>query len=161
MRQTKAAASFSLLSFVFVLLVSLSSCKPDPCEDQICAPCPSSRFVMVYQDSTGACLPDFHSNAIVYAIDASTMDTAYNYNFSDSCEVGFLVQEDLVYHVVSGAVSDVIQFTGFDYQDPISVTECCLCYPINTVAIQVNGLTDSVTFNAGEYQNTPYIRRLN
>lgn len=161
MRQTKAAASFSSLFFVFVLLMGLSACEPDPCEDAICAPCPSSRFVMMYQDSTGACPPSFHSNARVYAIDATTMDTAYNYNFSDSCEVGFLVQEDLEYHIISDSTRDVIQFGAYDFQEPVEVGECCLCYPINTVEISVNGARETVTFNAGKYENTPFVRSLN
>lgn len=161
MRPTKAAASFSLLSFIFVLLMSFSSCEPDPCEDAICAPCPSSRFVMMYQDSTGACPADFHSNAVVYAIDATTLDTAYTYNFSDSCQVGFLVQEDLVYHLVSDNFLDVIEFSSHTFQDPVMVTECCLCYPINTVDIGINGQVETVTFEAGEYENTPYVRSLN
>ncbi|MEM7038086.1 MAG: hypothetical protein AAF570_13970, partial [Bacteroidota bacterium] len=81
--RNKIAAVPSFLFVAIATLLTFSACEPDPCEDAICAPCPSSRFVMQYEDSVGACLPAFHASAIVYAID-SLGDTLYNYNFSDS-----------------------------------------------------------------------------
>jgi hypothetical protein len=119
---------------------------------------------MEYQDSLGNCLPGFHASARVYAIAAENpADTAYSYSFSDSCEAGFLIDEEMVYHVVasSPATHDVISVVGYDYQDPISVTECCLCYPVNTVDLLVNGDSVTVTLPTGSYESTPYIRTLN
>jgi hypothetical protein len=153
--------SYSLLGFCLVLLVSLASCNKDVCEDAVCAPCPSSRFVIEYQDSTGACPAAFHSNARIYAINTTTLDTAYAYNFSDSCQAGFLVQEELMYHIVSGSWKETIFITDFTYQEPLEVTECCLCYPVATVTVNVDGDTTTVDFPAGSYENTPMIRNLN
>ncbi|MEM1000125.1 MAG: hypothetical protein AAGN35_23925 [Bacteroidota bacterium] len=159
MRQTP----YSFFGICLLLLFALGSCEEDPCEEAICAPCPSSRFVVQYQDSTGACPAAFDGDAIVYAIRQSTQDTAYTYNFSDSCEVGFLVQEDLVYNVVAPnyGFSDMVQITDFTYQDPINVTECCLCYPIASVSVMFGVDTATVSFPAGEYENVPFVRNLN
>jgi hypothetical protein len=152
---------YSFFGLCLLLLIGLASCKQDPCEEEICAPCPSSRFVIAYQDSTGACPASFHANARVFAINTSSLDTVYSYNFSDSCQVGFLVQEDLMYHVVSGSWKETVFITDYTYQEPLSVTECCLCYPVASVTVNVDGDTATVNFPAGSYENEPYIRHLN
>ncbi|MFN8394238.1 MAG: hypothetical protein U0176_06125 [Bacteroidia bacterium] len=152
----------AILVAMSLLLVFVSSCKKDPCEDEICQPCPSSRVVFQYQDSSGGCIPSFHSSARVYALHSRTADTLYSYSFSDSCTVGFLVTDSTVYHLVSTAhgVNDVISFDEKEYQDPIEVTECCLCYPVSHIHGKLNGQTLHVEFPAGQYENTPFIRTL-
>ena len=140
-----------------------ASCKKDECKDAVCAPCPSSRFVMEYQDSTGACPSGFHASAKVYAISAEDpTDTAYVYNFSDSCRVGFLVDENMVYHVraSSPTVHDVLYFAEYEYQEPLNVTDCCLCYPISKVSGVLNGDSVKVDYPTGKYENTGYVRIL-
>lgn len=163
MRSVKNIVSaFSLATMALLLL--LSGCKTDECKDAICAPCPSSRLVMEYQDSLGRCLPGFHSSAKVYAIHAENpTDTAYTYNFSDSCHVGFLVDENMVYHVKGSnpTTHDVIYFLGYEYQEPVNVTECCLCYPVLSVNALINSDSVTIDFPAGSYENAPYIRHLN
>lgn len=151
----KAIVSASLL-----LIVLVSACKKDSCETEICQPCPSSRVIMQYQDNAGRCVPAFHASARVYALHSRTNDTLYTYGFSDSCKVAFLVADSVVYHLESSAfgVSDVISFESWEYQDPISVTECCLCYPLDHMHAKVNGQSVDMTFAAGEYESTPYVR---
>lgn len=164
MRFSKAAVTFFLTFFSIVTLLNLSSCRPDECEDEICAPCPSSRLIMTYLDSTGACIPEFHSSAVVHAIrKTAPFDTAYSYNFSDSCRVGFLIQDDVDYHLVGNnpAITDIIEIESFDFQEPLAVTNCCLCYPVQTANILLNGQPISVAFVTGEYENVPQVRTVN
>lgn len=147
-----------LLSF-FVL--GLSSCEKDPCEDAICAACPSSRLVIQYQDSLGDCPPAFHANAWITGIDLVENDTTLRYNFSDSCQAGFLIRENYRYIVSSGSYRDVIDIVDFDYQEPIEVTECCLCYPVEHVDLSINGDSVHVEFPAGKYENEAYTIMIN
>lgn len=160
----KKIASLRLLSLLaLVLTISLAACKKDPCETEICQPCPSSRLVMNYVDSTGQCIPAFHASARVVAIDNETSDTLYTYGFSDSCQVGFLVDEKVTYHLWGSnpAVHDVISIETMEYQEPINVTECCLCYPVSKVQGKFNGQDLQVDFIGGQYTNEPFIRSLN
>lgn len=158
----KSVFSFSALLLAGVL--ALTGCEKDPCKDAICAPCPSSRFVISYQDSTGACPTAFSNGARVYAISADNpTDTAYVYNFSDACKVGFLVDENMVYHVrgTNPTVHDVLAISEYTYQEPVKVTECCLCYPVGTIHAVLNGDSISTDYPAGLYENEAYVRRLN
>jgi hypothetical protein len=150
-------------SIILCLLLVVTSCKKDPCETEICLPCPSSRLVFQYVDSTGNCLPAFHASARVYAISNKTSDTLYTYTFSDSCQVGFIVADSVTYHLVgsSPAVHDIIAIDSIAYQDPISVTECCLCYPAKYIKGTLNGVPLDVAFKLGDYVNEPYVRDLN
>jgi hypothetical protein len=162
MRITKTASAFSVLLLFGAL--SLTSCEEDNCKDAICAPCPSSRFVMAYQDSTGACPAAFAASAKVYAISADNpTDTAYVYNFNDGCKVGFLVDENMVYHVrgTSPVVHDVLYISEYEYQAPLNITDCCLCYPVGHVHAVLNGDSISTDYPVGSYENEGYARRLN
>lgn len=156
-------SALSIALFASLLLVMLvSACKKDPCETAICQPCPSSKVVFTYQDSLGHCVTSLYSSARVYALQSRTLDTLYSYSFSDSCHVSFLIADSVVYHVVSAspAVNDVIKLETVEYQDPINVTECCLCYPADHVHGKLNNSTLSVEFPAGAYENTPFVRSL-
>lgn len=147
---------------LFVALV-FAACKQDPCEDVICAPCPSSRLVIEYQDSVGNCPATFDANARIYALreNGATFDTLYSYDFSDSCRAGFLVQEDVEYHLMAPGYSEIIKVDSYQYQNPVEVTECCLCYPVDSVMLNINGNTQIVTFPEGSYENTPLIHVIN
>ena len=161
MRTKLSVFNLMLLASLFMVL-GLSACKKDPCVTEVCLPCPSSRFVMEYQDSTGNCVPSFHASARVYAINNTSLDTAYTYNFSDSCQVGFIVDETMTYHVYGGnpVQHDVIVFEEIEYQEPINITECCLCYPVGHVHGMLNGQEFNQTFKAGGYENEPFIRTI-
>lgn len=155
---------FKLLApfcFLTVLTLGFSSCEEDPCEDAICAACPSSRLLVQYEDSTGACPAAFHANAIVKGIDRISNDTTLSYTFSDSCSAGFLIRENYRYVVTSAGYRDVIDITGFEYQEPIEVTECCLCYPVAWVDLSYNGDSVRVDFPTGSYENEAYVTRIN
>lgn len=161
MRKRLTAITASIFALL-LLMIMASSCKKDPCETEICQPCPSSRIVMKYVDSLGNCVPSFHASARVYALHSTSLDTLYTYTFSDSCQVGFLVADSVVYHLVSTAhgVDDVIMLDSWEYQDPISVTECCLCYPVDHVHGKLNAQDLEIAFPTGEYENTPFVRTL-
>jgi hypothetical protein len=147
-----------LLWFGLSLSGLLVGCKEE-CEDVICAPCPSSRLVLEYQDSAGACLPGFHATAMVYAFDKdSPGDTVRSYNLADSCVARFIVQEDLFYHLVGAGVRDTIVIDSFSYQEPVEVTTCCLCYPVEHADIKINGVSKHVEWEVGKYDNTAVIR---
>lgn len=161
MRNSNPVSLFLKLVLALVLVVSITSCEEDPCEDAICGACPSSRLLLEYQDSTGACVPTFHSNAVIKGIDMLTGDTTLTYNFSDSCMAGLLVRENYQYVISSGAYQDVVDIVSFERQDPISVTECCLCYPVSTLNVAINGDTSVVDFPTGQYDNTPQVIRIN
>jgi hypothetical protein len=153
---------FVAFSLAFTLVAtSLSSCKSDQCETEICQPCPSSRIVMSYQDSAGRCLPAFKVSARVHALHSRTNDTLYSYGFQDSCRVAFLVTDSVRYHIVSAeyGVSDVLQFAESEYQEPVTVTECCLCYPLEYVHTILNAQAVLFEFPVGAYENVPYVRR--
>ena len=97
--RTKISA-FSVAAVTCLLMVMLvSACKKDPCETAICQPCPSSRIVFQYQDSTGQCFHSLHTTARIYALHSRTLDTLYAYTFSDSCHVSFLIADSVVYHL--------------------------------------------------------------
>ena len=153
--------SFPVLLWLGVLVMSslLVGCKEE-CEDVVCSPCPSSRLVIEYRDSTtGACVPAFHSSAMVYAFDVDNPnDTVRRYNLADSCVARFIVQEDLFYHLVGAGVRDTIVVDSFSYQEPVEVQECCLCYPIEHADIKINGVHQHVEWGAGNYDNTAIIR---
>ena len=159
MRNRFSAVSASVIALL-MLTILVGACKKDPCETEICQPCPSSRIVMQYVDSAGACVPSFHAAARVYALHSRTNDTLYTYGFSDSCQVGFLIADSVVYHLVSTAhgVNDVITLETWEYQEPINVTECCLCYPVEHVHGMLNNSTLHVEFPAGQYESTPVVR---
>lgn len=161
MRNKISALSASLLACLFLAL-AVGACKKDPCKDEICLPCPSSRIVFQYEDSLGQCVPSFHAAARVYALHSRTADTLYSYNFSDSCQVGFLIADSVVYHLVSTAhgVDDVIELEEWEYQEPVEVTECCLCYPVQHVHGKLNGQSLEISYPAGSYENAPFIRTL-
>jgi hypothetical protein len=161
MRNRFPAVKASLFA-LFLLGLLVSACKKDPCETEICLPCPSSRIVMEYVDSTGNCLPSFHASARVYALHSRTADTLYTYTFSDSCKVGFLVADSVEYHLVSAlhGVNDVITLDTWEYQEPINVTECCLCYPVDHMHGKLNGQSLEIEFPVGQYENTPFIRTI-
>ena len=161
MRTKLSVVSLSLITCL-LMVVGLSSCKKDPCVTEVCLPCPSSRFVMAYQDTTGNCVPSFHASAWVHAIDNETSDTLYTYNFSDSCEVGFIVDVAVTYHVIGGnpVQHDVITFEEIEYQEPINITECCLCYPVDHIHGMLNAQELSVSFKPGDYVNEPFVRTI-
>jgi hypothetical protein len=161
MRTKTSALSAALFACLFVVLIA-SACKKDPCETAICQPCPSSRMVFEYQDSLGNCVPSFHATARVYALHSRTADTLYSYNFSDSCHVSFLIADSVVYHLVSTspAVHDVITLDTWEYQDPLEVTECCLCYPVAHIHGMLNSQALEIEFPTGEYENVAFIRTL-
>jgi len=161
MRKSTALSFLSALCLLFFLSLALTSCEEDPCEDAVCASCPSSRVLVEYQDSTGACPPAFSAAGMVYGIDLLTMDTALRYNFSDSCMAGLILRENYRYVVRSGTYSDVFDVLGFTYQEPLEVTECCLCYPVANVDLSINGDSTRIDFPTGEYQNTPYVISIN
>jgi len=157
-RSLFTSSFFTLLVFVATLL---ASCKPDECEDVVCPPCPSSRFVIEYQDSLGNCVTSLQSNARIFGIRGG--DTIYDYTFSDSCKAGFLVQENLEYHVVASnpALMDVIVIDSFGFQAGVENTTCCLCYPVSTIKASINNDAASITFPDSMYENTPYVRVIN
>jgi hypothetical protein len=159
MRTSKTLIAFFMVGLMSIAMVG---CDRNECKDVVCSPCPSSRFVMEYQDSLGNCIPAFNASARVFAISASNpLDTAYSYSFSDSCKAGFLIDEAMVYHVVGGVnTRDVISFLDVKYQDPVEVTTCCLCYPVSTLSLSLNGDTIQVSMPAGSYENNPYVRVL-
>ncbi len=161
MRNKISALSAALFACLLMVLIA-SACKKDPCETEICQPCPSSRLVFQYKDSAGQCLPSFHATARVYAIHSRTNDTLYTYNFSDSCTVGFLIADSVVYHLKSSSpvVHDIIRLDTWEYQDPLNVTECCLCYPVSHLHGKLNGQDLNVEFPVGAYVNTPFVRTL-
>jgi hypothetical protein len=119
--------------------------------------------VFQYVDSVGNCIPAFHASARIYAISNKTADTLYSYTFSDSCEVGFIVADSVTYHMVASNPSthDIIAIDSIAYQDPINVTECCLCYPAKTIKGSLNGVPLSIAFPVASYVNEPYMRILN
>lgn len=157
-RSLFTSVSITLLVFATALLVS---CKPDECEDVICPPCPSSRFVVEYQDSLGNCVTSLQSNARIYGLRGG--DTVYNYGFTDSCLAGFLVQENLEYHVVATnpALMDVIVIDSFGFQPGVENTTCCLCYPVSTIKASINSDQATINFPDSMYENTPYVRVIN
>ena len=161
MRNSNPVYLFLNLAVAFVLVVSFAGCEDDPCEDAICGACPSSRLMLEYQDSTGACVPTFHSDAVIKGIDKLTGDTTLSYNFSDSCTAGLLVRENYQYLITSGTYADTVDIVDFSRQDPISVTECCLCYPVNSLQVAINGDTSQVDFPTGQYDNAPVVIRIN
>lgn len=153
-----------LFAFGIMIILVASSCKKDECEDIICQPCPSSRLVINYQDSTGACPAAFDASARIHAISLTDLsDTIYSYDFSDSCKATFLVQENVEYHLVatSPAYSEVIRVEEFSYQMPDTVSECCFCYPVSQVTLNIGGDTTLVDFPVGAYENDPVIRVIN
>lgn len=154
------ALFFNLLVALF-LTVTVTSCEEDPCEDAICGACPSSRLMIQYQDSTGMCPPDFHTNAMVSGVNLATSETLPTYNFGDSCATGLLIRENYEYTITSGTYQDVIEVIDFSFQDPVEVTECCLCYPVSTLKIAINGDTSDVDFPAGQYDNNPLVIDIN
>ncbi len=161
MRNSNLFSLFLKTALAFVLVISITGCEDDPCEDAICGACPSSRLILNYQDSLGACPPTFHSNAIIKGIDKLTGDTTLSYNFSDSCTAGLLVREDYMYTITSGTFRDTFDIVSFSRQEPISVTECCLCYPVNSLTYARNGDTAVVDFPTGQYDNDPLIVPIN
>ena len=161
MRNSNPVSLILKVALAFVLVISLASCEEDPCEDAICGACPSSRLLLEYQDSTGACIPTFHSDAVVQGIDATTGDTTLSYNFSDSCTAGLLVRENYRYVISSGAWQQIVDIVDFSQQDPVNVTECCLCYPVSTLTIAVDGDTSVVDYPTGQYDNVPVVFQIN
>lgn len=161
MRNLKAFSFLTKISLALMLLFVMASCEEDPCEDAVCAACPSSRVLIQYEDSTGMCPAAFHAGATIQGIDMTSWDTTLNYNFSDSCQAGLLVRENYRYIVRSGGYMDMIDILSFTYQDPISVTECCLCYPAASVTLSIDGDTTVIDYPAGQYDNTPYTIAIN
>lgn len=161
MQKSNVFSLLIALPLAFSFLFVLSSCEDDPCEDAICASCPSSRVIVQYQDSTGACPAAFSAAGMVYGIDRLTNDTTLRYNFSDSCTVGMLLRENYRYVVRSGSYTDVFDIMAFDFQEPISVTECCLCYPAASADVSINGDSTRIAFPTGEYDNAPFVISLN
>lgn len=161
MRNSNPVSLFLKLVLALVVVFSIASCEEDPCEDAICGACPSSRLMLEYQDSLGACVPSFHSDAVIKGIDQLTGDTTLTYNFSDSCTAGLLVRENYRYIITSGSWQDEVDIVSFERQDPINVTECCLCYPVSTLNVAINGDTSAVDFPTGQYDNTPLVIQIN
>jgi hypothetical protein len=161
MRIKTSVLSIALFACMLMAII-VSGCKKDPCETAICQPCPSSRIVFQYQDSLGHCATSLYANARVYALHSRTNDSLYSYTFSDSCHVSFLIADSVVYHVVSAnpVVNDVIKIETVEYQEPLTVTECCLCYPAAHVHGKLNNSTLTVEFPTGAYENTPFVRAL-
>ena len=152
----KSNSFFAYAVALLVGLLALTSCEKDNCEDAVCDPCTSSRLILQFQDSTGACLPSFHGSAWVKGIDLTSMDTTLVYALGDSCTASLLVSENYAYTVQSGAYTAEIELLDFDYQEPIEVNDCCNCYPVSWVDFSVNGDTARVNFPTGAYENDPY-----
>jgi hypothetical protein len=150
----------AVTALLFTVLVG-AKCKDD-CKDIICEPCPSSKLVVRYEDSTGACPASFHAGAWVIGVNPNNnLDTIYKYNLSDSCTAAFLIQENIEYHVVSGSWADTVLLGDFDFQPGVPVTECCLCYPLEHVNVWFNGDSSHVEFPEGAYENAPVVRTIN
>ena len=151
-----------LFCLPLALIFLATSCDELNCQEEICAPCPSSRFTVQYQDAAGNCLSDLNPAGMVYAMETGSTDTLYSYSFTDSCSVGFIIEAGLEYHVTGGGViNDVIQIGEFDFQEPVWVTECCACYPVNALSVTRNGDPIDVTFPAESYVNDTYVITVN
>lgn len=153
-----------LLLFLPLLLgLAVTSCDENNCQDEICTPCPSSRFVIQYQDSTGSCISPSSPAGVVYAMmQGNTSDTLYTYNFNDSCTVGFIIEEGMMYSVKAGTnIDHMVMLHSFTYQEPIWVTECCPCYPVDSLSVHVDGNHENLVFPAESYENDPYIITVN
>ncbi len=161
MRKSTVPSFLIALPLAFALLFGLSACEEDPCEDAICAACPSSRVIIQYQDSTGACPADFSAAGNVVGFNLNTNVADLNYAFSDSCTASLLLRENYRYTVSSGTYSDEIEIIGFDFQEPVMVTECCLCYPASWVDLRINGDSTRVTYPDGEYDNQALVISIN
>ena len=153
-----------LLFFLPLLLgIAVTSCDNNNCQEEVCAPCPSSRFVIQYQDSTGACLSSSTPTGMVYAFHhGNMMDTLYTYSFNDSCTASFIIEENMMYQVMTGTnYSHEVMIHGFSFQEPIWVTECCPCYPVDSLTVHVDGSHQTLAFPAESYENDPYIITVN
>lgn len=162
MHRTFTLSRTLAVSAILFLALAGVKCKDD-CEDILCEPCPSSRLVVRYVDNLGNCLPSFHQSAMVYAVNASTGDPLYNYSLADSCTATYLVQENVIYYLVSTnpAFADTIEVLDYEFQPGIEVSECCMCYPMEHSNILVNGDSVHVEFPDSAYTNDPLIRVIN
>lgn len=153
------------LALTGLLFISLTAVKcKDDCEDVVCAPCPSSRFLVKYVDNAGNCDPSFYANAKIIGLNVNSGDTVYTYGLSsDSCVAGFLVQEDLVYHVVCSAPAfrDTVLIRDWEFQAGVEVKECCMCYPVEHADVWLGGDSTHVEWGDSSYENDPVIRPIN
>lgn len=148
------------LSFAGLLFISLvaAKCKRE-CEDIICEPCPNSRLRVEYVDINGNCMTGFENTAMIYALNSKNpLDTLYSYTISDSCTAAYIIQEDVIYHLVAGSFGDTIAFGNWEYQAGIPVTECCLCYPVDHADVYFNGDSTFVEWADSSYENVPVTR---
>ena len=149
------------LTLLFLAASNLSSCKKNECEDVLCTPCPGSQFVIEYRDSLDSCISGLKNGTRIYAFRNNDMnDTIYSYDFSGECTATFLVEKGIMYHVVNQALGlmDEIHIEDFEYQGPIEITSCCLCYPVAHIHGHINGEEETVNWPDGEYASTPFVR---
>lgn len=154
--------SLALAGLFFFTLAGVK-CKDD-CENIVCAPCPTSRFLVNYVDNLGNCDPAFYANAKVIGLNSTTGDTIYSYGLSsDSCVAAFLIQENVTYHLVSWtpAFRDTISILDWEFQPGVEATECCLCYPVEHADIMIGGDSTHVEWPDSSYENVPITRTIN
>ncbi len=163
MKRHGSTSGAFFLSTAILCLLLVSACKKgNECRDVICDPCASSRLMIRYEDSTGACPASFHAGASIAAYsDTSFSNLKFTYNFSDSCLGAFLVEEDLVYVVLSGTWGDTIVVDSFEYQDPVPMNNCCFCYPVEHAHIFINDSAVTVEFDSGIFDSQPVVRKIN
>ena len=154
-----------LLFFLPLLLgLAVTGCETNNCQEVICAPCPSSRFVIQYVDSTGQCISPSTPDGMIYAfMQGNTSDTLYSYSFNDSCTASFIIEKNMMYHVKAGTdIDHTVRIDGFTFQEPIWATECCACYPVDSLSVNTDGVTDeTIVFPASSYENDPYTYTVN
>lgn len=154
---------FSFLAAVFVTAICITGCKKTDCSSVICDPCPGNRFMIAYQDTSGRCDSLVNANT---RIDAFHKDStwsglpAFSYGLTSQCVAALILDKSYKYRIrcTSPAFMDTIRITSITFQEPMEITECCLCYPANGVTITLNGIADSVTFPAAQYENSPRLR---
>ncbi len=151
-----------LATFALVILL-VSGCKQDPCTEITCTPCPSNQLVIRYQRASGNCDSLINANTIIYvysANDSFYSDLKFTYGFSDTCTAALLIDADYRYKIICSnpAFRDSIVPISETYQEPIEVTECCLCYPIATAQYLFSNVATTTAFPAGQYKSPTLIR---
>ncbi|MCB9234584.1 MAG: hypothetical protein H6581_23210 [Bacteroidia bacterium] len=153
---------FLPLIAVVLLVSSLSGCK-DACEGILCNPCESSKVLLKYVDSNGDCPSDFDQRAVVSAFNNGDFnDLAFTFDFADACTAGLLVEAGFAYVIEDQVlgVSDTVIVEDVEYQAPIEVTECCLCYPAEHAHLMINGQEMMAHFSTGSFISNPLERQL-
>ena len=152
---------FALFAILLLGGTLFTACDDTDCSEVICTPCPSTRLFLRYEDSTGCYMPA-NPAGWVTALDATTGDTLYQYAWQDSCEVSFIVDRDVEYVVTGGTVDEHIHFEDFTWQEPVfEGNECCPCYPIEEIHVDIGSDHLDVDFPEGSFTNEPIVRTVN